>query len=138
MKLVIHTDGGSRGNPGPGACGFVFLNDDGEMILDDGRFLGSTTNNEAEYQAIIMALETLLAFDNLAEIDSLLLKLDSKLVVEQTLGNWKVKEERLKPLVDKARLLLVKLPFPYRMIHVPRAENKLADAKVNEILDSLE
>lgn len=138
MKLIIHTDGGSRGNPGPGASGFVFLDDNGDIVLDGGEFLGSTTNNEAEYKALIMALETLLTFNNLSKVESLIVKLDSKLVVEQVLGNWKVKEERLKPLVDKVRLLLVKLPFPYQLKHVPRAENHLADAKVNEILDSVE
>jgi len=138
MKLRIHTDGGSRGNPGPGAYGFVILDESGEVILDGGKFLGKTTNNEAEYQGLIAALETLLGFSRLDKVEALMIKMDSKLVVEQVLGNWKVKEERLKPFVAQAQQLLVKLPCPYQLQHVPRAENKLADAKVNQVLDSLE
>lgn len=138
MKLIIHTDGGSRGNPGPGAYGFVMLDESGQTILDGGEYLGSTTNNEAEYQGLVSALETLLSFSKLDQVESLVIKMDSKLVVEQVLGNWKVKELRLQPYVIQARQSLAKLSCPYQLLHVPRAENKIADAKVNQVLDSVE
>ncbi len=135
MKLIIHSDGGSRGNPGNAAYGFVFLDETGDPIFEDGQYIGVTTNNEAEYQGLVAALETLLSFARLQEVEALTIKLDSKLVVEQVLGNWKIKEERLKNYVLQARQLLSQLPFPYQLVHVPRSENKLADAKVNETLD---
>jgi ribonuclease HI len=136
MKLIIHSDGGSRGNPGPAAYGFVILDENEEIVLDGGKYLGTATNNEAEYQGVIAALETLLTFQKLSEVESLTIKLDSKLVVEQVLGHWKVKEVRMVPLVQRVRELLTALPVPYMLQHVPRTENKKADIIVNQTLDS--
>lgn len=98
--------------------------------------MGIATNNEAEYAGLNAALETLLAFEKLGSLEEIAIKLDSNLVVQQVLGNWKIKEARLLPLVQQIRAQLAKLPCPYTISHVPRAENSLADAKVNEILDA--
>jgi len=136
MKLIIQTDGGSRGNPGNAAYGFVFLDESGDVVFENGEYIGVTTNNEAEYQGLVAALKTLNTFTKLGEVESLTIKLDSKLVVEQVLGHWKVKEERLRSYVSDARQLLLNLPFSYNIIHVPREQNKLADAIVNKTLDS--
>src|SRR5690606_28523544 len=94
------------------------------------------TNNEAEYAGLQAALETLLGFSKLSEVELVSIKLDSNLVVQQVLGNWKIKEARLVPLVQNIRGLLAQLPCTYSISHVPRAENSLADAKVNEMLDA--
>lgn len=134
--LRVHTDGGSRGNPGHAAYGFVFLDDAGEVLFEDGRYLGVATNNEAEYAGLQAALETLVQFQHLETVRKIEIKLDSNLVVQQVLGNWKIKEARLLPKVQEIRRLLAKLPCPYSIQQVPRAENALADAKVNQTLDA--
>jgi ribonuclease HI len=134
--LRVHTDGGSRGNPGAAAYGFIFLSESGEVLYEGGKFLGTATNNEAEYSGLLAALETLVGFQNLDELQEIQIRLDSNLVVQQVLGNWKIKEARLLPLVQQIRGLLAKLPCKYTIQHVPRAENSLADAKVNQILDA--
>lgn len=136
MKLILHTDGGSRGNPGPAAFGFIVLADDGEVLLEGGEYLGVGTNNEAEYQGLVAGLSAVLQFAHLDRVESLDIKLDSQLVVEQALGHWKIKEQRLLPFVQRARQLLQQIPCNYRLFYVPRAENALADAKVNSILDA--
>lgn len=134
--LRVHTDGGSRGNPGSAAYGFIFLNESGEVLFEGGKYLGTATNNEAEYAGLLAALETLVGFTNLGDLQEIQIRLDSNLVVQQVLGNWKIKETRLLPLVQQIRSLLTKLPCKYTIQHVPRAENALADAKVNQILDT--
>lgn len=135
MKLTIHSDGGSRGNPGPAAYGFVFVAPDGTTIYEEGKYIGKTTNNQAEYQGLVGALKCLLEFEGLSKITAIEIKLDSKLVVEQVLGNWKVKNHDLKPWVEQARTLLANLPVPYQLRHVPREENSNSDAIVNKTLD---
>lgn len=135
MKITIHSDGGSRGNPGPAAYGFVFLADGNEVIYEEGKYIGETTNNQAEYQGLVAALTKLLDFKNLRQVEAVEIKLDSKLVVEQVLGNWKVKHLALQTWVEQARILLANLPMPYQLKHVPRAENKVSDAMVNKALD---
>lgn len=130
----IYTDGGSRGNPGSAACGFVVIKDD-KQYYQQGKYLGQKTNNEAEYQGLIESLLWLQKqpSDNL-RVDW---RLDSKLVVEQVLGNWKIKEPRLKLLRQQVVDLLQQL-FPhhnYSLTHVPRAQNALADTLVNQVLN---
>ena len=106
----IYTDGGSRGNPGSAACGFVVIKD-GKQYYQQGKYLGQKTNNEAEYQGLIESLLWLQKqpSDNL-RVDW---RLDSKLVVEQVLGNWKIKEPRLKLLRQQVVDLLQQL-FPHQ------------------------
>jgi ribonuclease HI len=131
--LVVYTDGGARGNPGPAAAGVV-IKENGNTLLEFGKYLGAKeTNNFAEYQAVILALEALKR-DGYAGA-ALEFKLDSKLVAEQVSGNWKIKEPSLKPLVAKIHELLKDFSA-YSFTHIPRAENAEADALVNEALDA--
>jgi ribonuclease HI len=127
--ITVHVDAGSRGNPGPSACAFIARRPGGgpEVVL--GKFLGVTTNNEAEYHGLVEAL-TWLHGEN---IQGARVLMDSALVVNQVLGRWKVKEPRLRPYVDEARELMEKTAA--RLEAVPREENMTADAEVNRILD---
>lgn len=131
MKLTIYTDGGSRGNPGPAATGIVIKNESGETLAAYGEFLGEQTNNYAEYMATISAL------NKAKELGATKVDLisDSKLVVEQLNGNWKVKHPEIQKLFVKAynaSQALEKVTFTHTM----REENKEADAEVNKILDT--
>ncbi len=131
-KIIIYTDGGARGNPGPAAAGVVIKEGDA-TLLEFGEYLGPVqTNNFAEYQAVILALEALRREGHSGR--ELAFKMDSKLVVEQVSGNWKIKEPSLKPLVAKIRELLADFPR-HTFTHIPRAENYEADALVNQALD---
>lgn len=131
-KITIFTDGGARGNPGPAAAGIV-IKEAGNTLLEFGEYLGPVqTNNFAEYQAVILALDALKREGHAGR--ELEFKMDSKLVVEQVLGNWKIKEPTLKPLVAKIRALLADFP-KHSFTHIPRAENAEADALVNQALD---
>jgi ribonuclease HI len=131
MKLILYTDGGARGNPGPGAIGIVIKNLKGEVIKEIGKDIGRSTNNEAEYKAIITGLE--MCFEKGAT--QLECYLDSQLVVSQLKGEFKVKDAKLKSLWAKAKN--VEKNFKEVLyIHVPREKNYLADKIVNEVLDS--
>ena len=113
-KLVINTDGGSRGNPGPAAVGVVFSTEDGEVIANYKECIGEATNNIAEYK-----IEC---------------RLDSELVVKQLTGHYKVKDPKMKELnAEVQKLIFFK---PIKFVHVRREYNKLADALVNEALDA--
>lgn len=133
MHLTIHTDGGSRGNPGHAAYGFVFLDENGQVVHENGAYLGLATNNEAEYHGLIAAIEALKDFPNVSGVT---FRLDSTLVVQQVLGNWKIKEPRLREMVLKVRELLGQTDLPYTIEYVPRAQNWMADAMVNQKLDA--
>lgn len=136
MHLYVHTDGGSRGNPGHAAYGFVFLDELGQVVHENGAYLGVATNNEAEYHGLIASIEALKQFDNLAKVQGITFRLDSTLVVQQVQGNWKIKEPRLRAMVAKVRELLHELDLPYTLEYVPRAQNWMADAMVNQKLDA--
>jgi ribonuclease HI len=129
-KLVIYTDGGARGNPGPAASAFVIYDDKKELIEKGGKYLGKTTNNQAEYRAIILALGR--AKDlGAKEIEFFL---DSELAVKQLNREYKVRDPDLAPLFLK----IWNLSIGFKKItytHVSRERNKEADATVNEILD---
>lgn len=130
MKLITYTDGGSRNNPGPAASGIVIKNETGETIAAYGEYLGVATNNVAEYAAIISALKKAQEL-GATEVECLA---DSKLVIEQLSGNWKVKEPALQKLWLQAWNLLQKFQS-YKLKHILREKNKEADAEVNKILD---
>lgn len=133
MSIIINTDGGARGNPGPAAAGVV-IQHNGE-ITEVKQYLGARqTNNWAEYEAVVLALGKLLEM-NMRD-SNLEFRLDSQLVVEQLKGNWKIKEPNLRDQAAKVRSLLKDfgtVTFSY----VPRAENKEADRLVNEALDEV-
>lgn len=129
-RLVVEADGGSRGNPGPAAYGAVVRDPDtGEVLNSEGLVLGITTNNVAEYSGLIAGLEMARAIDAEAAVD---VRMDSKLVIEQMAGRWKVKHPAMKPLALTAQRLR---PPVVTWTWVPRAENKAADALVNAALD---
>ena len=130
MKAILYSDGASRGNPGLAGAGAVLLDADGHVIAELTKFLGVTTNNVAEYEGFIIGLEEA----KRRGIDDLDARMDSKLVVEQMRGRWKIKHPNMKPLALKAGALFA--TFPTRTIaHVPREENSIADALSNRAID---
>jgi ribonuclease HI len=125
-----YIDGACRGNPGPGSVGVVLCNKQGEVIEQIKEVLGPCTNNVAEYSALLRALEKAQQL----KFDSLLIKSDSQLLVNQMQGTYKVKDEKIKILYDQAQALIQgfrKIEF----LHIPRVENKLADELANAALD---
>lgn len=130
-KLVINTDGGSRGNPGPAAIGVVIRDDGDAVVFEHGSYIGHTTNNVAEYSALIKALETA---RDLGATD-LLVRMDSELIVKQMQGLYKIKEPTLQELAGK--VLRLKNGFSSVVFtHVRREFNKDADRMVNSALDA--
>ncbi|MGH2788474.1 MAG: ribonuclease HI family protein [Actinomycetota bacterium] len=133
MKGILNTDGGARGNPGPAGIGVVLKDADGIVVDEIARPIGHTTNNVAEYEALIAGLR--LALDHgLTELD---VYLDSELVVAQLKGKWKIKNDRLRGLAVTARALLSR--FEKTSIrHVRRAQNTHADRLANRAMDAAE
>jgi ribonuclease HI len=131
MKYIVHTDGAARGNPGPAAIGIVVQDETGRVVYEASRCLGVSTNNEAEYQALIAALEYV---KDLRATEAEFL-LDSELVVRQLQGRYRVKEPRLQTLHGRATMLLNAVP-KHSFRHVPRKENARADELANEALDA--
>lgn len=131
MRVTLYADGGARGNPGPAAGGAVLLGEDGRVLCERGEYLGTATNNVAEYTGLIVGLEEAKRLGTVTTLD---VRMDSLLVVQQMRGIWKIKHPGLRPLAIRAGALLAE--FPQRTIeHVPRDLNHLADAVVNRILD---
>jgi len=125
-KLIIFCDGGAYNNPGPAAIGIVFYNKKGEKLLQISKFIGNATNNQAEYQAVIHALEIAKDKFKPKEIQFFI---DSKLVVEQLNGNYKLKNHGLKPL--HYLIKQEQLNFPLVLYnYIPREKNTLADRLV--------
>ncbi|MDR1767295.1 MAG: reverse transcriptase-like protein [Propionibacteriaceae bacterium] len=130
VKLLVRADGGSRGNPGPAAYGaLVYDAATGELLDCEGMTLGEASNNVAEYNGLIAGLEMARRINPAAEVE---VRMDSKLVVEQMAGRWKVKHPAMKPLASRAQALR---PAKISWRWVPRSENKAADALVNLALD---
>ena len=132
MRLTIFSDGGARGNPGPAAVGVVIKNERGQVVSRVGKCIGETTNNQAEYQAVI------LAFEKAHELGGteLSFNLDSELVVKQLNGEYKIKNQELAQQFLKIwnwRKKFKTVDFN----HIYREKNTEADALVNEALDSL-
>jgi len=126
----IYTDGGARGNPGPAACGAVIKDDGNQIIAELSKYLGETTNNVAEYNGVILALEKVQSL-GVVEID---FYLDSELVVKQLKQEYKVKDKNLQGLFVKIWNLSPKFKkIVYH--HIPREKNRAADRLVNQELD---
>lgn len=134
MKLSIHTDGGARGNPGPAATGYIIESDQGEVLHHSGSYLGETTNNVAEYSAVIEALEWVFSHYPNQPL-SLDFFLDSNLVVQQLNRQFKIKQNHLFELAQKIWALLETPECTTTFSYVPRAQNAQADAEVNRVLD---
>jgi len=144
MKITIYSDGGARGNPGPAGIGCVIQNakcksqNDNEKckIIEISKYIGTATNNQAEYQAVIEALKWLTANSQLltakGEIEFFL---DSQLVVEQLNQRYKLKNEGLKPLFWQIRDLVMELGGKVTFKYIPREENTAADKLVNMAID---
>ena len=132
MKLIIEADGGSRGNPGPAAYGCLVKDaQTNEVLFKEGKTLGITTNNVAEYSGLVAALVAAHEIDPNAQIE---VRMDSKLVVEQMSGNWKIKHENMKGLVEKARNAFAQSQVKY--VWVPREDTLEADTLLNIALDA--
>ena len=129
--LRLFTDGASRGNPGPAGVGVVIEDEDGMRLRGLHRWLGVTTNNEAEYRALIEGLKAVREW----KPERLEVYLDSKLVVEQMNGAWKIKARELMPLNREARELVREFP-DVRIAHVERAKNRGADHLANLAIDA--
>jgi ribonuclease HI len=134
--LIIHTDGGSRGNPGLAGVGVVVYDQAGEVIYETDQFLGTKTNNEAEYEGFLTSLNWLLPYSSDHQIDRVIWKLDSKLVVEQLNKNWKIKEPRMRKLAEQIWQQLSSLPCSYVIQHIRREDNAAADALANQAMDA--
>ncbi|MER7764969.1 bifunctional RNase H/acid phosphatase [Streptomyces sp. NPDC097619] len=132
VRLVVEADGGSRGNPGPAGYGAVVLDpDSGETLAERAEFIGVATNNVAEYKGLIAGLA---AVRELAPDAEVLVRMDSKLVVEQMSGRWKIKHPDMKPLAAEAARILPGGRVRYEWI--PRERNKHADRLANEAMDA--
>ena len=137
-KIIIYADGGSRGNPGPSGAGSVVMNEKGKLLAEVSEFLGHTTNNVAEYTAILEGLKAAkkkVGVKVLADMP-VEIRMDSELVVRQLQGRYKVKHPNLKPLFAEVSALISKY-FPHiTYTHVPREKNKIADALANLAMDT--
>lgn len=137
--MYINTDGGSRGNPGPAGIGVVFLDENEKVVYEHKACIGEGTNNEAEYSAILAALQIMSKSEwfekNNEPCNSIICRLDSQLVVEQINGNYKVKQDHLKVFIADIRKVLTDYKVKIKFKYVPREQNKLADKLVNEALD---
>lgn len=130
-KLIIHTDGGARGNPGPAGIGVIARDEKNEVVFEISEYIGETTNNQAEYRAVVAAIKKAKEF-GAEELD---FYLDSELVVKQLKREYKVKNKDLAPLFVKiynATISFKKVTFT----HVPREFNKKADALANQAMDT--
>ncbi|MCK5061888.1 ribonuclease HI family protein [Candidatus Parcubacteria bacterium] len=130
QKLIIYTDGGARGNPGPSGIGAVILDDKKNLIAEISEYIGEATNNQAEYRAVVAAIK------KAKELGAMEIQfyLDSQLVVEQLNGNYKVKNKGLQPLfvsVYNDSLSFKKVAYS----HIPREQNKEADKLANMAMD---
>ena len=142
--ISVFTDGGARGNPGPAAAAFIVKDGDGNILHKDGKLIGNTTNNVAEYSAVIEALNWLK--DNLVIIDHkpalpagrssiINFYLDSQLVVNQLTGKFKIKDVKLRRLVIIVKSLEKRLSQKIVYNLIPREDNKIADTLINQTLD---
>ncbi len=137
-KIIIYTDGGSRGNPGKAAIGVVFCNEKGQVIKKFGEYLGDNlTNNEAEYQAVIYGLKKFKAVFGkaIAKISEVEVISDSELLVNQMNGKYKLENENIQKFFIEIWNLMIDFKG-VKFKAIPREKNKEADAMVNETLDA--
>lgn len=128
--LILYADGGARGNPGPAGAGACLEDKEGRHVSEAYRYLGETTNNVAEYSALILGLKEALKH----RPKKLLIRLDSQLVVRQLEGSYRVKQPHLLELFHQVQNLLGKFP-QYEIEHIPREKNERADRLANQAMD---
>ena len=129
MPYVLQADGAARGNPGPAGAGAVLYAPDGSVVAELRKPLGTATNNRAEYEALVIGLEEARRRD----IEDLVIRLDSELLVKQMRGEYRIRSEALRPLAQRAARLIAELGA--RIEHVPRERNAHADRLANEAID---
>lgn len=138
-KLIVYTDGGSRGNPGPAGAGVVICNEKNQQIKEYSKDVGIRTNNEAEYEAVIFALQKikqLFGKDKIKNFE-IEMRVDSQLIARQLRGEYKIEEGKLSPLFIKVwnlRIDFGKITF----IEIPREKNREADRLANEAMNKKE
>lgn len=131
MKLMIQTDGGARGNPGPAGIGVVILDETGKILEEHAKYLGATTNNQAEYRAVILGLERAVVLGAAsAEVVS-----DSELLIRQANGVYRVKNPDLVKRFAEMKSLEAQFQGGVKYRHVRREQNRRADALANEAMD---
>lgn len=138
MQFILYADGGSRGNPGPAGAGAVVFDQSGKRVLEVADYLGVATNNIAEYEAVLRGLCTLrdLYPEGYFKDAVVTIKMDSKLVIEQLKGAYKVKHPNLVPRYLELKNVIAR-SFPnIEFVHVPRAQNADADFLANKAMDS--
>lgn len=136
-KIVVFTDGGSRGNPGPAALGVFIQTEDGKELASIGKRLGETTNNVAEYSAIVEAFNWLLDNKLKLAIEEIHFYMDSQLAYSQLNGLYKIKNTQIREFILEIRQKEAELGIPIAYTHIPREQNKKADFMVNQALDNL-
>lgn len=129
-KLLLYTDGGSRGNPGPSGIGVVVLDSKRKKVSEIFRYIGETTNNVAEYTALVSGLEEAIAQD----ATEVAVYMDSELLVKQLNGEYKVRDANMKALFEKSLGLLKKFKS-FEVNHIEREKNKEADKLVNKAIN---
>lgn len=136
-SLFIFADGGARGNPGPAAIGFIIKDSKGKILKREGKYIGETTNNVAEYQAVIESLKWIKKnlINSVVSINSINFFLDSKLIVNQLNGLFKIKNSNLRSLIVKVRQLEQEVGGNVSYNFIPREKNKEADTLVNQSLE---
>lgn len=130
-ELTLYCDGGSRGNPGPSASGYALMDENGNIVVKKGVYLGITTNNQAEYQSLKMGLEEARKL----QAKEVQVFMDSELVIKQMQGVYKVRNRDLWPIYTAIKDLITTFK-QIKFTHVPRELNKIADGAVNEALDA--
>ncbi|OGE18649.1 hypothetical protein A3J19_03895 [Candidatus Daviesbacteria bacterium RIFCSPLOWO2_02_FULL_41_8] len=134
MKLIIFTDGASRGNPGHASYGFTISDGNKKLLYEEGKYIGITTNNVAEYTAVLEALKYIKRRYG-SQALQIELYADSKLVIEQLSGRFKMKSPHLKPIFEQIKILAMELGGVVHT-HIPREQNSDADRLANLALDS--
>jgi len=129
-RLIIYTDGGSRGNPGPAGAGIVIFDSKKKKVKELCKYLGETTNNNAEYNALICGLEEARSLG----AEEVVVKIDSELVAKQLNGEYRVKNADIKPLFEKA-LAALKYFKSFKVEHIDRSKNKEADKLANKAIN---
>lgn len=138
MEFTLYADGGSRGNPGPAGAGAVVFDTQGKRVVEVSEFLGTTTNNVAEYTAVLRgltALRDLYPSGYFLHIP-VTIKMDSELVIKQLKGEYRVKHPNLAPLYFELKNLIARDFGKVSYVHVPRAQNADADTLANKAMDA--